>query len=283
MTALASESERTAKQPVNWLRGPWGTVSIIATLYSLVHVVWTFTHWGGEEYQATISDIAFLPISLFAALAAFRIWTQPGVDHSTRLAWGLLGLGLLANFFGDLLWFYYEIILQSEPFPSWADLGYLAFYPLVILGLLKFPYSPVSRPDQQRLYLDSAIVLVASWMVIWYFILAPGVDGLDFAFESILVAAYPLADLIVINGLIVFLFRHPNASLRSGFGFLLAAMLFFVVADVVYSVQGLNELTCPATRSTTSGCCHTCALFTPPWSNTPICKRMAVASGPRGG
>ena len=241
MTALASESERTAGQPVNWLRGLWGVAGIIAALYSAVHVIWSFTHWGGEEYQAAISDLAFLPISLLAALAAFRIWTQPGADRSTRLAWGLLGLGLLANFFGDLLWFYYEIILQSEPFPSWADLGYLAFYPLVMLGLLKFPHSPVSRSDQQRLYLDSAIVLVASWMVIWYFILAPSVDGLDFTFESTLVAAYPLADQVIIYGLIIFLFRHPNASIRSGFGFLLVAMLLFVVADIIYSIQGLND------------------------------------------
>jgi hypothetical protein len=130
MTALTSESDRTAKQPIGWLRGPWGVAGIIAALYSAVHVIWSFAHWGGEAAQAAISDIAFLPISLFAALAAFRIWTQPGVDPSTRLAWGLLGL-----------------------------------------GLLKFPHSPVSRSDQRRLYLDSAVVLVASWMVIWYFIL----------------------------------------------------------------------------------------------------------------
>lgn len=165
MAALTSEADGTAKQPIGWLRGPWGVASIIAALYSAVHVIWSFAHWGGEASQAAISDVAFLPISLFAALAAFRIWNQPGVEYSTRLAWGLLGLGLLANFFGDLLWFYYEIILQSEPFPSWADLGYLAFYPLMMLALLKFPYSPVSRSDQQRLYLDSAIVLMASWMV----------------------------------------------------------------------------------------------------------------------
>jgi signal transduction histidine kinase len=241
MATLASESERTAAQPVNWLRGRWGAVGIIAALYSAVHVCWTYTHWGGEEYQAAISNLAFLPISLLAALAAFRIWTQPGVDRSIRLAWGLLGLGLLANFFGDLLWFYYETILQSAPFPSWADLGYLAFYPLVMAALLNFPYSPVSRSDQQRLYLDSAVVLVASWMAIWYFILAPSVDGLSLTFESVLVVAYPLADLVIVYGLIIFLFRHPNASIRSGFGFLLAAMLLFVVADVIYSIQGLND------------------------------------------
>ncbi|MEK7324514.1 MAG: hypothetical protein AAB217_04575, partial [Chloroflexota bacterium] len=241
MTSLASESERTAKQPVNWLRGRWGAAGIIAALYSGVHVLWTFVHWGGEASQAAISDIAFLPVSLFAALAAFRIWTQPGADRSTRLAWGLLGLGLLANFFGDLLWFYYEILLHSEPFPSWADLGYLAFYPLMMLALFNFPHSPVSRSDQQRLYLDSAIVLVASWMVLWYFVLGPTVEGLTLSLESAIILAYPLADLVIVYGLVIFLFRHPNASLRSGFGFLLAAMLLFVVADVLYSIQGLNE------------------------------------------
>ena len=56
------------------------------------------------------------------------------------------GMAFLAWFAGDALWLYYENILGSAPFPSWADAGYLAFYPLLFLGLLTFPSSRRSGP-----------------------------------------------------------------------------------------------------------------------------------------
>jgi signal transduction histidine kinase len=243
----------------NWLRGGWGVAALAAGLYTALYTLWTFTGWGNDlvlraieafnsaggpqilaDARALASDLAYLPMTLLGALACFRIGRHPHADPLTRRAWAFLGLACLANFIGDLLWFHYEIILQANPFPSWADAAYLAFYPLAMIGLLSFPYSPASRADQQRLYLDSAIVVVGSWMVIWYFVLGPSVESFSLTVESALAAAYPLADLPIVYGLMVYLFRHPKAARQSGFEFLLGGMLFFVVADILYGIQGLN-------------------------------------------
>ena len=224
-----------------WLSGPWGWMAILATLYGFMYTLWTFFHWGSEERLLFIADAGYLPLSFLAALVCFRIWLDKSLDHSTRLAWGWIGGGLLANFCGDLLWFQYEVILETSPFPSWANAGYLGFYPLIMIGLLSFPYSPISRADQQRLYIDVFIILVASWMGIWYFILGPSAVDLSFNLESLLLVLYPMIDLAIIYGLVVFIFRHPDTSLRSGFGFVLIGMILFVIADVIYGVQSLNE------------------------------------------
>src|ERR1700730_985840 len=41
-----------------------------------------------------------------------------------------LGLGILAYVVGQSIWSYYELIAQQPPFPSFADLAFLASYPL---------------------------------------------------------------------------------------------------------------------------------------------------------
>jgi len=243
----------------NWLRGRWGWAATLAGLYTAVFAVWCFTHWGDAavgifierlnaqtgwqllgEPSAFISDIAYLPLTLLGALACWRVARLEKASLLTRRAWLFIGFACLANFVGDVLWFYYEIIARTSPTPSWADVGYLAFYVFTMLGLLSFPYAPISRSERQRLYLDVAIILVGSWMVTWYFILAPSVPDLHFDLLSALAVAYPMGDLAIIYGLAVYLFRRPSIAWRSGFGFLLAGMLLFVVADCVYSVESLN-------------------------------------------
>lgn len=242
MTASATSTTETDTQPPGWQQGLWSAAGILAAVYSVVFIIWTFTQWGGEETRAFIADVGYLPLSLFAAVACMRIWRDSAVDAATRRAWGFIGLGLFANFAGDALWFNYEIIQKAQTFPSLADAGYLAFYPLVMIGLLNFPHSPISRSEQIRLYLDVAIVVVASWMGIWYFILSPGVSGgLTPSLESAILVAYPLIDLAIIYGIVVFIFRRPQISLRSGLGHLLLAMLLFVLGDVIFGVQSLNE------------------------------------------
>ncbi len=55
-----------------WLRGRWGALGLAAVAYAVIFAVWTFFHWGGEDAKAVISDIAYLPLSLFGALTCSR-------------------------------------------------------------------------------------------------------------------------------------------------------------------------------------------------------------------
>src|SRR2546430_17482931 len=49
-----------------------------------------------------------------------------------RAAWSLIGAGLLTWSFGDIYWTAKLAGLQDPPIPSLSDLGYLAFYPLLL-------------------------------------------------------------------------------------------------------------------------------------------------------
>ena len=52
-----------------------------------------------------------------------------------RRPWILMAIGQALFVAGDLLWNWYEVI-GEEPFPSMADVLYLAGYPFIALGLL---------------------------------------------------------------------------------------------------------------------------------------------------
>lgn len=85
---------------------------------------------GGRALGGRSAHIIVLLIS--AALCLARAF----VRREQRLAWCLIGLGVLAWAFGEL---YYSVVLWTEsnpPVPSPADGGYLLFAPLCLVGLI---------------------------------------------------------------------------------------------------------------------------------------------------
>ena len=76
-----------------------------------------------------ISDAAML------AAPVLCLW-RAAVVPQERTAWFLIGIGILSWVAGDCYWNFALAGLSSPPAPSWADAGYLLFYPLAGMGLL---------------------------------------------------------------------------------------------------------------------------------------------------
>jgi len=116
-----------------------------------------------------------------------------------RLAWSLMGGGLVAWTCGEIYFSVFLSGLETVPIPSPADLGYLAFYPasyvaMVLLVRSRVPSFPTS------LWLDGAIgapaVGALAAALAFEPILAASVDG-D-ALEIVVNLAYPIGDPVLL-------------------------------------------------------------------------------------
>lgn len=235
-TSNAASPPARAVVPV-WLRNGWGVAAGVAVIYVLVYIAATRYGWGGEAYQKPISDLAFLPLSLFGTVAAGRIAANPELDPGLRRAWLLLGLAIFTQFLGDLIWFYLEVILKlpvEEANYTLADAVYPWFYPIAVLGLISLPNAPLRRSERLRFALDLSIVVIAAWMVVWYFIISPAAEAAERdRLTQIVLAMYPIGDLVVLGGIVALLFRRPDASTRSALLLFLVGLLFFVFTDLI--------------------------------------------------
>src|ERR671914_2845172 len=78
----------------------------------------------------------FVHDAVLVAAAAVCLARVPTVRGPERLAWALIGAGVLAWAFGEI---YYTAVLWTDPappVPSLADAGYLLFPPLTLAGAL---------------------------------------------------------------------------------------------------------------------------------------------------
>ena len=129
----------------------------------------------------------------------------------------------------------------SSPYPSAADGFYLAFYPLMLCGLLRFPAPRRNFGAAVRLALDLAVMTIGGAVVVIYVVLGPtvvqsGSDVLETAFSI----AYPVGDMILLVGLGSVLLRGAGGA-SSVLRLIAAGLVCFVAADLVYGYLALHS------------------------------------------
>jgi len=153
------------------------------------------------------------------------------------LPWLLMAAGQALFVAGDIVWNIYEI-LGEDPFPSFADVLYLAGYPFIAAGLLVFIRRRVADGDRGGL-LDAGILATAAAILSWTFLMQPLVVDTELDPLSLAISlSYPLADLLLI-GVAVGLLTTPGARTAS-FRFLAVSLVTLLVADQIYALQTLD-------------------------------------------
>ncbi|WP_432488270.1 GGDEF domain-containing protein [Kineococcus sp. SYSU DK018] len=152
--------------------------------------------------------------------------------------WRLVAAGVAAWILGDLVYSYTEVVLGAEPFPSLADVFYLAAYPLLTLGLWSFVRSRSGGGDREGV-IDTAIIAIGFALLSWIFLMQPTLaDGTASVPARVLAALYPVGDVLLL-ALLVRLFTSSGARTAS-FRLLGAGVLLMLVTDSAYQVQSLN-------------------------------------------
>jgi two-component system cell cycle response regulator len=205
---------------------------VLAAVALIVYLPTPMGLIGGEPGRIADQWVYHLTF-LFSAVACFgRAW----VDRRERGAWICLGAGLLAWALGDVYWtaaFYQEA--GKIPYPSFADLGYLAAYPFMYVGLLLLIRSRVDLGASR--WLDGAIGGFAA-ATVGAAVLAPALLGLTKGDPAAVATnlAYPLGDLLLIGFVVsgaVLAGRRAGATwvtLGSG-------LLIWAIADGIYLYQ----------------------------------------------
>ena len=207
-----------------------------------VHLVWYVGGWGSESLRAAVTDGMYPPLALVFTLLGIRVVRNRRLDSRTRLAWAFIVASFVCQLVAHSSWFVEDVILHQVDYPSFADYWFLAFVPVMFIGLLLLPGVRRTRRDRIRLALDSMIVGASTFMVLWYLVLGPifataGVTVSEIAYS----AALPVGDLLLVLALAAVVLRRSGAPASTPERLLAAAVGAYVIADVYYSYIQLHD------------------------------------------
>jgi diguanylate cyclase (GGDEF)-like protein len=183
----------------------------------------------GSAVNGPIYDAAVVSAGLACLL---RAWA----GERERAAWLAIGGAVLVWGAAEIYWTLYIEGNASAPYPSPADLGYLAFYPLAVLGLYLLVRARTRELDP-RLWMDGAIAALgtaALGAALIFEFVADRTSGSGLEVATTL--AYPLGDIVLLSlvvGVVALTRWRPGRTWM----LLLAGLATMAVADVAYTLQ----------------------------------------------
>lgn len=208
-------------------------VAAIATLLSVAFV--------GVLQVGALSDFAVTLISNGGQLLAAALGSAGCAiasirsDGQRRRAWLWLSAGTGFWAAGQAVWSFYEVVMGQEvPFPSLADVGFLAFPLVAGVGLLIWSGAQGHQVlARGRDLMDGAIIAVSLLVLSWVTVMAPIVETSGgFGFSLVLSLAYPLGDVVLGTLVLILLFR--SQSERMTLALLAVGLGGFALADSLF-------------------------------------------------
>ena len=182
-------------------------------------------------------NVAWVATAFSGAVAGLAAARDPRSGRARR-SFLLLGLGALSWGVGQLAWTVYVLRGDEIPYPSIADVGYLAAMPLLAAGVLAWP-------RRRRAWTSGALfdaMLAATVAVLISFelslepILQSGIDGA----EGWVGLAYPLGELAIVTvvggGLLLDGWADRTRLTIVGIG-----LLALAVADTAFALDAIDE------------------------------------------
>jgi len=150
------------------------------------------------------------------------------------IAWLCVALALTTFASGDITYdVETEFFHQVNPFPSVADIFYLATVPLLAAGLIMMVRARRRREGDTGATLDALIITSGCAVLSWIFLIQPYVHAKNITlFSEVVSIFYPLGDILILGVLVRLVFgggiRNPSVRLLS------IGAVGLLVADCIY-------------------------------------------------
>jgi len=211
-------------------RGLIAAVIVLGIAAAMLH---DWLGLGGSGTDLAVNGIAYDAVIVAAGLACLLRARESGPE---RNAWIAIAASILAWGAAEVYWTAALLNDPSPPYPSPADIGYLAFYPLAALGVCLLVRARARELDW-RLWMDGLIAGLGTAALGTAFIFDFVADRTGGTLiEEATTLAYPLGDVLMLSlvvGVVALTRWRPGRT----WSLLLAGLGLLVVADVAFTLQ----------------------------------------------
>lgn len=190
-----------------------------------------FPKWLYDLSNTAEASFSLIPV----ALAALSLRTVRRDSWFARVDTFLLS-GFVFWFLGELTWSFYALILGvAVPYPSLADVFWIAGYPFVLLGMIAFVHPFKAAITKRNLLLASALATLATGLVVAGLIV-PVLSFSKYAVNQLVVGfAYPPLDIALLFASVIGISLFDRGKIVKGWYWLTAGAILTALGDILFS------------------------------------------------
>ncbi len=221
----------------------WTGVLAMATIaYVLVAIILSLADLPASPALAFYRLVSDQPAAFAAALLAI-VAARQAQQPAARRTWKFIAAAIVTYNVGNLI----DVSLRIAgltPFPSLADLFYLAFFPVLFTGFTVAVRASSLRASWWRLLLDSLILVLGFGTFFWFFVISPAAAASEEELARFVLAqVYIACDCVMLMAIGVLLMNSSHCPLRrltlalltAGFGMMFLGDIVWATAVVEHS------------------------------------------------
>ncbi|MEX0764767.1 MAG: hypothetical protein WD033_06350 [Nitrosopumilaceae archaeon] len=161
-----------------------------------------------------------------------------GVGGEHGKAWFIF-VGVAASWFiAEQIWLVYDLVYKIDPFPSTADIFYLAGYPFLFMFSIYY-LKPLKDAISKKIIIYASLAAITLLIPSLY--MAYDTDSEISAFELGLALSYPIVDGIVLIPALIGVILFFKGEVNFLWSLVCVAMVLNVVADTSFLLMSMDD------------------------------------------
>ena len=186
----------------------------------------------------------FSMISILYSLVALCLYLATKASNvygkRTQLAWTILTIAVITSVLGNILWGIL-VLTNQNPSNTLADIFYLMFFPIFLVGILILP-SSYSTPRQKfKRYFDIIIILFSISLAFWIFLIVPAFQHYNGDTTGLIIdLMYILGGFLLVLAMLDLLFNRIYKEMYVPFLIILGGIFVLIATECVYMYQTIH-------------------------------------------
>ncbi len=217
----------------------YATSLIIVIIMTIIWIS-NFPFSKEQVFEASLfQTIVLITVLTIGTILLFYLSTIYKTSTTVGKVWLCLGLGLLFWTIGEIMFSYYELFTDIEPFPSMSDFFYLSAYILLSAGLIvqmhltKIKLTLLEKSIIAVIFLVITIIVVITVIVLPFQEVGPIPDSEIFSY--FVAALYPIFDLVLILCVLIVFAKIHRGKINIAWVILLIGFSLSTIADIIFN------------------------------------------------
>ena len=111
----------------------------------------------GEKSATLVGNLLYVPIAGTFVVIAIWVSSRFGLGGTYGKAWLFFVIFAVLWFVAEMIWAFYDLVLETDPYPSIADAFWLAGYPFIFIFMVLY-LKPFRKSISKKIITISLII-----------------------------------------------------------------------------------------------------------------------------
>jgi len=213
------------------------TIKFLSVSLIVLALVVLVANLFGVESATLVGNLLYVPIAGTFVVVTVLVFSRFGLGGTYGKAWLFFVIFSVLWFVAEMIWAFYDLVLETDPYPSIGDAFWLASYPFIFIFLVLY-LKPFRKSISKKIITISVMIPLILVGVTIFATLEVEKENQFFLF--LLTVSYPILDAIILAPAVIGVILFLKGEISLLWSLFSLGILSVSLADIGFFITQYN-------------------------------------------